>query len=145
MKFGDQDKSWAPHKVCKHSIETLRFWDQGKVSSMRFGVSVVWREPKNHHDDCYFCMVFIDMSGWNQRKKDGYYPDVESARRPTHYIALKLQLQFSLLYLTLLQMKCYWKRWMILIAATVVLVALPAWLLQHLRSEQNQSHLVKVN
>ena len=48
---------------------------------MRFGVSVVWCEPKNHHDDYYFCMV--DMSGWNQRKKkDWYCPDIESARRP---------------------------------------------------------------
>ena len=25
MKFGDQDKSWAPHKVCKHCTETLCF------------------------------------------------------------------------------------------------------------------------
>ena len=29
-------------------------------------------------------------------------------------------------------MTCYWKRWVILIAATVVLVAFPAWLLLHL-------------
>ena len=34
---------------------------------------------------------------------------------------------------------------MILIAATVVLVALPAWLLQHLRTLQNQNLLVKTN
>ena len=25
MKLGDQGKSWAPHKVCKHCLETLRF------------------------------------------------------------------------------------------------------------------------
>ena len=78
MKLGDQDKSWAPHKVCKHYTETLCFWIQGKVSLMRFGVLMVWCEHKNHHDDCYFCMV--DMSGWNQQKKDWYYPDIESAR-----------------------------------------------------------------
>ena len=41
MKLGDQDKSWAPHKVCKHYTETLRFWTQGKVNSMQFGVPVV--------------------------------------------------------------------------------------------------------
>ena len=61
IKLVDQEKSLAPHKVCKHSTETLRFWTHGKVSSMRFGVSMVWRELKNHHDDCYFCMA--DMSG----------------------------------------------------------------------------------
>ena len=27
MKSGDQDKSWAPHKVCKHCAETLGFWN----------------------------------------------------------------------------------------------------------------------
>ena len=41
---------------------------------------MAWREPKNHHDDCYFCMVA--MSGWNQGKEDLYHPDIESARRP---------------------------------------------------------------
>ena len=47
---------------------------------------MVWREPKNHHDDGYFCMV--DMSGWNQRKKkDWYYLDIESARRLTQHCA----------------------------------------------------------
>ena len=48
---------------------------------MRFGVPMVWRELKNHDEGCCFCMV--DMTGWNQRKKkDWYYPDIESARRP---------------------------------------------------------------
>ena len=46
-----------------------------QVSSMRFGVPMVLHEPKNYHDNCYFCMV--DMSEWNQRKKkDWYYPDI---------------------------------------------------------------------
>ena len=25
MKLGDQEKSWTPHKMCKHCIEALRF------------------------------------------------------------------------------------------------------------------------
>ena len=82
IKLGDQVKSCAPHKVCKQCTKTLlRLWTKGEVSSMRFGVPIVWREPTNHHDDCYFCMV--DMTGWNQRKKNEWcYPDIESARRP---------------------------------------------------------------
>ena len=79
IKLGDQDKFWAPHKVCKPCTETLCRWTQGKATSMRFGVSMA--KPKNHHEDCYFCMV--DMTGWNQRKKKNWhYPDIESARRP---------------------------------------------------------------
>ena len=78
MKFGDQGKSWALHKVSEHYTEMLRFWTQGKVCLMRFGVPMVWREPKNHHDDCYFL-----HGRWNQlKKKDWYYPDIESGRRP---------------------------------------------------------------
>ena len=100
IRLGDQDKSWAPHKVCKHCTEMLRFWTQGKVNSMRFGVPVVWREPKNHHDDCYFCIV--NMSQWNQRKKkDWYYPDIESARRPIpHSAEVPVSVFTSLLALT---------------------------------------------
>ena len=72
--------------MCKHCAETPRFWTQGKVISMRIGVPMVWPEPKNHHDDCYFCMV--DMSEWNQRKKkDWYNLDIESARRPIPHCA----------------------------------------------------------
>ena len=47
---------------------------------------MAWREPKNHHDDCHFCMV--DMSGWNQRKnKDWYYPDIKFTLRPMPHCA----------------------------------------------------------
>ena len=85
-KLRNQDKSWAPHKMCKQYMETLHFWTQGKVSLVRFGVPTVWRKPKNHHKDCYFCMV--DISRWNQRKKkDWYFPDIESARRPISHCA----------------------------------------------------------
>src|SRR5215469_9137588 len=42
---------------------------------------MVWREPKNHYDDCYFCM--INVKGVNRYKKRKIeYPDLESARRP---------------------------------------------------------------
>ena len=47
---------------------------------------MVWRVPKNQNDDCYFCMV--GMSGWDQRKKkDWYYPDIESSRQPIPHCA----------------------------------------------------------
>ena len=53
---------------------------------MQPGVPTVWCEPKNRHGGCYCCMV--DMSGWSQRKKkDWYYPDIESARRPIPHCA----------------------------------------------------------
>ena len=104
MKLGDQDKSWARHKVCKHCTKTLRFWTQGKVSLIRFGFSMVWRERKNHHVDCYFCMVDMCRPTWNQRKKKIVITQILSLLDDPRHIAMKFQFQFSLPYLTLLQM-----------------------------------------
>lgn len=79
VEIGKQDKSWVPHKVCKTCVESLRQWTKGE--SLNFGVPMVWREPKNHHDDCYFCVV--NVKGFNRYKKHKWeYPDLESARRP---------------------------------------------------------------
>ena len=42
---------------------------------------MVWREPKNHVSDCYFCA--IDVTGINRKnRKVLKYPDLESARHP---------------------------------------------------------------
>nr|XP_047125236.1 uncharacterized protein LOC124807409 [Hydra vulgaris] len=81
MKLGDQDKSWAPHIVCKTCVENLRQWKNGQRKGLKFGVPMVWREQKNHDSDCYFCLV--NVKGINRFKKRKFeYPDLESARRP---------------------------------------------------------------
>ncbi|XP_077791890.1 uncharacterized protein LOC144329130 [Podarcis muralis] len=80
IKFGDQDKAWAPHMVCKACTETLRGWTNGK-RSLNFGIPVVWREPTNHVTDCYFCAV--DVTGINRKNRSSLkYPDLQSASRP---------------------------------------------------------------
>ena len=51
------------------------------MKAMRFGIPIVWREPKDHVNDCYFCSV--DMAGFNRHQKKSWkHPDLESARRP---------------------------------------------------------------
>ena len=81
MKLGDQDKAWAPHMVCRSCTECLRQWSKGKKTSLKFGIPMVWREPRNHVSDCYFCA--IDVTGINRKnRKILKYPDLESARRP---------------------------------------------------------------
>ena len=80
MKLGDQDKSWAPHMVCKTCVESLRDWTNGKLK-LKFAVLMVRREPKNHFDDCYFCLN--DMTGFNKHKKANWqYPSLDSTIRP---------------------------------------------------------------
>jgi hypothetical protein len=62
VKLGDQDKSWAPHKVFYVCVEDLRKWCKKKKKVFRFGVPIIWREPKNLSDDCYFCCC--DVKGY---------------------------------------------------------------------------------
>ena len=80
VKLGDQDKCWAPHIVCKKCVETLRQWTHGK-KAMSFGIPMVWREPKNHVDDCYFCIT--QTQGFSSKSKHRIqYPSLDSAILP---------------------------------------------------------------
>lgn len=83
VKVGDQDKPWAPHICCITCNVTLREWLNKKGRSMRFAVPMVWREPTNHTDNCYFCMTPPLNQGMSRKKKcDIKYPDIPSAIRP---------------------------------------------------------------
>ena len=50
---------------------------------MPFAVPMVWREPSNHTNDCYFCLV-PPLSGdiTKQKKSRIVYPNIPSALRP---------------------------------------------------------------
>jgi hypothetical protein len=81
MKLGDQDRSYAPHKVCCVCVEELRQWIQGKKKSLPLGIPMIWREPGNDSDDCYFCSC--NVQGYTSKnKKDICYPNMPSAMRP---------------------------------------------------------------
>ena len=57
IPLGDQDKKWSSHIVCHNCEEMIRDWTKGKRKGLPFGVSMVWREPRDHVTNCYFCMV----------------------------------------------------------------------------------------
>ena len=79
--LGDQDKAGVPHIVCKQCVEHLRPWTKKDRKSLRFGIPMVWRELKNHVDDCYFCAV--STKGINRKNRNSLaYPNLESTIRP---------------------------------------------------------------
>ena len=81
VKLGDQDKTWTPHKVCRCCVESLRQWSKGHQKSLTFGVPMVWREPKGHGNDCYFCTCYV--SGFNMKNKHNIqYSNLPSAILP---------------------------------------------------------------
>ena len=54
-----KDKPWIPQKVCKTCVEFLRLWTNKKRNRFRYETAMIWTEPLNHLDDCYFCLVNI--------------------------------------------------------------------------------------
>lgn len=78
---GDQDKNWAPHICCASCAVNLRAWMRGERASMPFAVPMIWREPRDHIGDCYFCIT--NVVGFSSRnKKIIQYPNLLSAIRP---------------------------------------------------------------
>ena len=80
-KVGDQNKSWAPHICCKPSYNGLTAWFNGKKAAFNFAVPMVWREPRNHADDCYFCLT--NITGFNASSREKIkYPTFDLLRDP---------------------------------------------------------------
>ena len=79
--LGDQDKTWAPHKICKLGCLGLHNWLNKRSPSMPFSVPMIWREPKDHCQDCYFC--FTKTKGFFFKQRDKItYSNLDSARTP---------------------------------------------------------------
>ena len=53
---------------------------------MPFAVPMIWREPTDHVNDCYFCLTPSMKKGFNRKKKSVIeYPNIPSAIRPIHH------------------------------------------------------------
>ena len=82
MDINDQDKPWAPHVICGSCRSNLERWLRGSGKVMSFAVSRVWREPQNHHDDCYFCMINISKCCKVSGRRTMTYPSIPSLIAP---------------------------------------------------------------
>ena len=79
---GDQDKSFAPHVICKICSSNLTLWASGKLKKLPFNSPMSWREQKHHTVDYYFCTVKI--SEFNRKNACLIqFPNIPSAIRPT--------------------------------------------------------------
>ena len=82
MKIGVQDKSWAPHVICGTRRSNLDGWLRRDRHSMPFSIPRIWREPQNHIDDFYFCMVDISRFRKTKNRHDIAYPSIPSSIAP---------------------------------------------------------------
>ena len=69
------------HTCYKLCYNGLTAWFNGKKAAFDFAVPMVRREPRNHADDCYFCLTNITGFNASSRKKIKY-PNLRSAMRP---------------------------------------------------------------
>ncbi|CAM1294417.1 Uncharacterised protein r2_g376 [Pycnogonum litorale] len=56
-KFSQAYRAYFGVKVCDQYVDVcddFAGWIDGKNRRMKFAVPRIWREPRNHHDDCYF-------------------------------------------------------------------------------------------
>jgi hypothetical protein len=63
-----QDKIWAPKICCSSHSRTLARWLKGTHKSMPSAVPTVWRQPRNHLNDCYFCMKITGFSRFSMHQ-----------------------------------------------------------------------------
>ena len=47
---------------------------------MKFAISRIWREPRDHLEGCYFCM--IDVSTWRKDRTTDKHPNIPSSIAP---------------------------------------------------------------
>jgi len=75
-----QDKSWAPSFCCVTCARLLAAWAKGSHGKP-FAIPRIWRQPRDHVSDCYFCLTSI--TGVTEKSKHTVqYPNLPSAMRP---------------------------------------------------------------
>jgi len=67
--FGGQNKSWAPYKVCQTCLECLWQWKNGQRKYLIASIPMVSKEPTNHHNDRYICVVNGKVFKRNKKSK----------------------------------------------------------------------------
>ena len=66
--------------VVQSCYNGLTAWFNCKKAAFNFAVPMVWREPRNHADDCYFCLT--NITGFDaSSRKNIKYPNLRSAMR----------------------------------------------------------------
>ena len=53
---------------------------------MPFAIPMIWREPKDHIQDCYFCLVNVKEFSSKTKSKIAY-PNLDSTSRPVPHDA----------------------------------------------------------
>lgn len=81
LDIANQNESWVPHFCCKSCEVNLSMWWKATRKSLPFATPMIWKQPANHDNDCYFCMA--NITGFSAKTKHNIvYPICSSAAKP---------------------------------------------------------------
>ena len=89
--MGDQNKKFAPHRICMQCYGGLSYWANGKEHGKKFfqfNWPMSWREPKSHGEDCYFCTNDAKFNSKRRKKELKAVPSVIITERDGSRIPL---------------------------------------------------------
>ena len=72
----------ACNVICGSCRSNLEGWLRGSGRVMPSAIPIVWRDPQNHHDDCYFCMINITKYRKVMGRRALTYPSIPSSIAP---------------------------------------------------------------
>ena len=81
INLGNQDKTWAPHIICKSCKESLRLWTTGNRAALKFGIPMIWCEPSQS----FWWLLFLhDELSWicKKNRENIPYLSISLATRP---------------------------------------------------------------
>jgi hypothetical protein len=74
-------KWWAPKYICTTCLNSLSKWKRKLSNSFKFSTPAQWCEPRDHVNDCYFCL--INPKGYSATNRHLIvYPTSTSVTRP---------------------------------------------------------------
>ena len=68
-----------PHVICDYCRRTLEDCLRREKRTMRFVIPRIWREPSDHHTNCYFCMMDSTKRRKGKNAPPIEYPDILSS------------------------------------------------------------------
>lgn len=80
IDISNQEKCWVPHRICSSCRINLIRWSK-REGHMKFGSTMIWRDPINHETNCYVCLT--DIKGFSGRNRHSVvYANVTSVTHP---------------------------------------------------------------
>lgn len=76
------DNSWVPNSICRTCQSSLSYWKSGVRSKQPFFSPMIWREPRNHENDCFFCANKHFLGASKKTKINLRYTLTESVTMP---------------------------------------------------------------